>query len=76
MIGGYRLLLWIGIIIIFVPFIGVPSAWKEIILFLVGIILVAQSLFVRHQQKMLIRPKDESVFVENNLSFKNEIKEQ
>jgi hypothetical protein len=66
MIGGYKLLLWIGILIIVLPFIGVPSFWKEIILFLVGIVLVAQSLFVRHQEKMFLDTKDEEVFVENN----------
>ncbi len=74
MIGGYRLLLWMGIIIIVLPFIGVPSLWKEIILFLVGLILVAQSLFIRHQEKLLLYPrnKSETVFVENNLNS-NEI---
>lgn len=72
MIGGYRLLLWLGILIIVLPFVGVPSLWKEIILFLIGIILVGQSLFVRHQEKMIIHPKEEKVFVENNLDFKNE----
>lgn len=74
MIGGYRLLLWMGIIIIILPFIGVPSSWKEIILFLVGIILVAQSLFIRHQEKLLLHPQNrsEKVFVENNLNS-NEI---
>lgn len=53
MIGGYKLLLWIGVVVIILPFLGVPSSWKEIILFLAGMILVAQSLFARHQQKLL-----------------------
>lgn len=73
MIGGYRLLMWIGVIIIVLPFIGVPSLWKEIILFLIGIILIAQSLFIRHQEKMIVNNNpEEKVFVENNLKFKNE----
>ncbi|MBP7846151.1 MAG: hypothetical protein KA007_01805 [Candidatus Pacebacteria bacterium] len=67
MIGGYKLLLWIGILVIVLPFIGVPVFWKEIILFLVGIVLVAQSLFIHHQEKMFLDTKDEEVFVENNL---------
>lgn len=54
MIGGYKLLLWIGIVVVILPFLGIPSAWKEIILFLSGMILVAQSLFVRHQEKLLV----------------------
>ncbi len=66
MIGGYKLLLWIGILVIVLPFIGVPVFWKEIVLFFIGIILVSQSLFIHHQEKMFLDAKDEEVFVENN----------
>lgn len=52
MIGGYKTLLWIGISIILVQFLGIPSLWKEAILFLFGMFLVAQSLFIKHQEKM------------------------
>ena len=67
MIGGYKLLLWIGILVIVLPFIGVPVFWKEIVLFFIGIILVSQSLFIQHKKKMFLDAKDEEVFVENKM---------
>ncbi len=51
MIGGYNSLLWIGLILILLPFIGVPLFWKEIILFIVGMFLTSQALFIRSQVK-------------------------
>lgn len=67
MIGGYKILLWIGVLVIILPFIGVPSIWKEFALFLLGIILVGQSLFVRHQEKLIKDEPEEDFFMENNL---------
>ncbi|MFA7193523.1 MAG: hypothetical protein WC087_01235 [Candidatus Paceibacterota bacterium] len=67
MIGGYKMLMWIGILIIVLPFIGIPSLWKEIILFLVGMIFVAQSIFMRHEEKKYFEKKEDKVFIENNL---------
>ena len=52
MIGGYKTLLWIGISLILVQFLGIPSLWKETILFLFGMFLIAQAFFVKHQEKM------------------------
>lgn len=49
--GGHKLLLWIGIIILLVPFLGVPIFWKEIVLFLLGLTLIIQSLIIKSQKK-------------------------
>lgn len=67
MIGGYKMLMWIGILIIVLPFIGIPSLWKEIILFLVGMIFIAQSILMRYEEKKYFERKSEKVFIENNL---------
>jgi hypothetical protein len=48
MIVGYKILLWIGISVILVQFLGIPSLWKETILFLAGIILIAQYFFIKN----------------------------
>lgn len=48
---GYKLLLWIGLALILTQFLGVPSVWKETIVFLSGIILVAESLIARGRIK-------------------------
>ncbi len=53
MIGGYKMLMWIGIVIILVPFLGVPSSWTDIILFLSGMILVLESILFRHQVRII-----------------------
>lgn len=53
MLMGYKLLMWIGILIIALPFLGVPIFWKEIILFLVGLILITRSLVVKSKERIL-----------------------
>lgn len=57
MIGGYTILLWIGLTIIVVPFLGIPSVWKDAILFILGMSLVGQYLFMRHQEKIYLKMK-------------------
>jgi hypothetical protein len=49
MLLGYKLLLWIGILIIVLPFLGVPIFWKEIILFLIGMILITRALVIKNR---------------------------
>lgn len=60
MIGGYTILLWIGLMTIIVPFLGIQSIWKDTILFILGITLVGQYLFMRYQEKIYLKMKKEN----------------
>jgi hypothetical protein len=40
MIAKLRLLFWLGIIMIFLSFFGIPNTWKAVIAILVGIALI------------------------------------
>jgi membrane-bound ClpP family serine protease len=46
-----KTLMWIGVAIIILPFLGVPVLWKSIILFLAGIYLISQSVFTNDKQQ-------------------------
>ena len=63
---NYRLIIWLGLILIIVPFLGIPQSWKDFVLLLVGLILIASGLFNRNNQKMEEKGNaDEKVFVES-----------
>ncbi len=49
MLMGYKLLMWIGIFMIALPFLGIPIFWKEIILFVVGLVLIVRSLIRKNK---------------------------
>jgi membrane protein implicated in regulation of membrane protease activity len=66
MITNYKTILWLGIILLIIPFLGVPSSWKDFMLFIIALILISISLFQRNSEKMKINGEnDEDVFVEN-----------
>ncbi len=47
----YQAMMWIGISLIILPFLGVPILWKQIILFLAGIYLISQSVLIKGNQQ-------------------------
>jgi hypothetical protein len=53
MIAKLRLLFWLGIIMIFLSFFGIPNTWKAVIAILVGIALIIISLNLRKQYRSL-----------------------
>ncbi|MBP6904527.1 MAG: hypothetical protein KBB91_00535 [Candidatus Pacebacteria bacterium] len=36
MLGKLRLLFWIGIVLVFVPFFGIPDTWKTVLMIGLG----------------------------------------
>ncbi len=57
-----KITFWLGVIIILVPFLGVPIAWKEYALIVIGVFIAALSLGV--QKKSEVR-KEADTFVEH-----------
>jgi O-antigen/teichoic acid export membrane protein len=53
MIGKLRLLFWLGIVMLFLPFFGIPDTWKTIIAVLIGIGLIAVSVLLRQRYRAM-----------------------
>ncbi len=53
MIAKLRLLFWLGIVMLFLPFLGIPNAWKTGIAIIIGIFLIAMSLGLRRHYRHL-----------------------
>ena len=53
MIGKLRLLFWLGIIMIFLSFLGIPNTWKMIMAILIGIALIIISFSLRKKYRSL-----------------------
>lgn len=48
---SYKVLMWIGIALLLLPFLGVPVLWKNLLLFLAGTYLVSQAIFIGDKNK-------------------------
>lgn len=53
MIGKLRLLFWMGIFMIFLPFLGIPNTWKMILAILIGIGLIIMAVTLRKRHRTL-----------------------
>ena len=53
MIGKIRLLSWIGIVLLFVPHIGLPQAWKDILTVILGICVIVLSFKLKRVYKKM-----------------------
>lgn len=53
MIAKLRLLFWLGIVMLFLPFFGIPNAWKTILAVIIGIFLVTISIALRRNYRSL-----------------------
>ncbi len=53
MIRKLRILFWIGIVLLFVPFFGIHSSWKSILTVLIGVGIVYLSLSIRKDYKII-----------------------
>jgi hypothetical protein len=53
MIGRLRLVFWIGIVLTFLPFFGVPSTWKTVSAIVIGIGLMILSIALRKRYRAL-----------------------
>jgi len=54
----YQTIMWIGVSLIIVPFLGVPILWKQIILFLAGIYLISQSIYIKSKKQEIENAKE------------------
>jgi len=62
---NHRLFLSIGILLLILPFLGIPQTWKHFILFVLGLAFIAVALIARNQDDEG-HTLHERVFVENN----------
>jgi uncharacterized membrane protein len=53
MIGKLRLLFWMGIVMLFLPFFGIPNTWKTILAILIGLVLILVSLSLRKRYRAM-----------------------
>jgi hypothetical protein len=53
MVGKLRLLLWIGIVLLFLPFFGVVDAIKTALTVAIGILLIVLTFRLRYAYKKL-----------------------
>ncbi len=51
--GKLRLLLWIGIIVLFLPFFGIPDWLRTTLTIAIGVVLVYMSYSLRYAYKKL-----------------------
>jgi len=67
---NHRLFLSIGILLLVLPFLGIPQTWKHLILFVLGLAFIAVALIARTQddEEQVLH---ERVFVEND--FDNQL---
>jgi uncharacterized membrane protein len=64
MTGKLRLLFWLGIIMLFLPFFGIPNTWKTILAVIIGIVLIGIALQLRKQyraMRIIIRSLEQNV---------------
>lgn len=53
MIAKIRVLYWIGITMLFLPFFGIPSAWKTLGAIVIGVLLLWLTSGIRKNYKAL-----------------------
>ena len=53
MIAKIRVVLWIGIVLLFVPFFGLPDVWKTAFIIILGIVLIYNAFSLRRAYKRL-----------------------
>lgn len=53
MIGKLRTLFWLGIVMVFLPFFGIPNTWKTAIAVLIGLALVMIAVSLRRNYRSM-----------------------
>lgn len=48
-----RVLFWLGMILLFLPFIGIPATWKMILTILIGLCILRYSFIIREEYKRI-----------------------
>jgi hypothetical protein len=65
---NYRFLALLGLILLVTPFLGIPSIFRNIIIFAVAIFLLFYALLLRSASKQLENDSHESSFSESNMT--------
>lgn len=63
---NYRILMTLGIIILIIPFLGIPNVFKTIMEFVIGILLIGVSLINKISYRALSGDSHEPIFEESN----------
>ncbi len=50
---AYTVYIWIGTWLFILPFLGIPTSWKEMLTILTGLFLIAHSLFLRKRNRRM-----------------------
>jgi hypothetical protein len=77
MVGKLRLLFWIGIVLLFLPFFGVVDSIKKVLTVALGVLLIVLTFRLRYAYKKLrfelrqgapqpVAPADESIHGSSN----------
>ncbi len=53
MLNKLRYLFWVGIIILFLPYIGIPNNIKSILTIILGFVIIFLSIKIKKNYKML-----------------------
>lgn len=53
MMGKIKLLFWIGLVMLFLPFLGIPNVWKTGLAIFIGLVLIVLSFSIRRGIKLL-----------------------
>lgn len=53
MIGKLRLLFWLGIVMLFLPFFGIPDTWKMYLAVLIGAGIIALAILLRKNYRAM-----------------------
>ncbi|MEO5645946.1 MAG: hypothetical protein ABIO57_02655 [Candidatus Paceibacterota bacterium] len=53
MIGKFRVLFWLGIVMLFLPFFGISNTWKTVIAVLIGVALITLAVLLRNSYRAL-----------------------
>jgi hypothetical protein len=53
MIGKLRLLFWIGIGMLFLPYLGIPDSWKAVLATMIGLGIIVLTVHIRKYYKMV-----------------------
>lgn len=61
----YRFLLIIGFIVLVTPFLGIPSGIKEVVFFVVAVLIFAQSMILRAVYRKQNRNYEDTSYVES-----------
>jgi Ca2+/Na+ antiporter len=53
MIGKVRTVFWLGIVMMFLPFFGIPNTWKTALAVIIGVTLVVIAFLLRKHYRIM-----------------------